>query len=377
MNGLTIVFIGKTVFDMKISFTNLHQQYLDCKTEIDSAIASVIESSSYITGPDVTKFESILAEYVGAEDCASTGSGTTGLICALRSAGIGPGDEVLTTPHTFVATTEAIVIVGATPVFVDIDPETHLIDLKLLEQNITSRTRAILFVDIYGQCPDLVRMREFCDQYKLVMIEDAAHSLGAQYRGRQIGSWSDYTCFSFNPVKNLGAMGDAGCVSTSKENADKIRMYRDHGRIGRYDIVEIGYNARIDNFQSNIVLAKLPKLAKWIDRKREICSWYDDQLKHVVKTIKRVEHVDQGHYVYVIQTPQRDNLKKFLEERGIQTNIHYATATHLQPAYKKWYKSCPVTEKTVNEILSLPCRYDLTNQELEYIATSVKDFFKL
>lgn len=361
---------------MNISFTNLHQQYLDCKPEIDSAIANVIKSSSYITGPDVTKFESTLAEYVGSEDCASTGSGTTGLICALRSAGIGPGDEVLTTPHTFVATTESIVVVGATPIFVDIDPDTHLIDVNLLEQNITPRTRAILFVDIYGQCPDLIHIREICNKHNLVMIEDAAHSLGAQYREKQIGSWSDYTCFSFNPVKNLGAMGDAGCVATSKENADKIRMYRDHGRIGRYDIVEIGYNARIDNFQSNIVLAKLPKLAEWVDRKRAICSWYDDQLKDVVKTIKRLEHVSQGHYVYVIQTPQRDKLKKFLENRGIQTNIHYATATHLQPAYKQWYKSCPVTEKTVNEILSLPCRYDLTDQELDYIVTSVKDFFK-
>lgn len=361
---------------MKISFTNLHQQYLDCKPEIDSAIANVIKSSSYITGPDVTKFETTLAEYVGSEDCASTGSGTTGLICALRSAGIGPGDEVLTTPHTFVATTEAIVVVGATPIFVDIDPDTHLIDVNLLEQHITPQTRAILFVDMYGQCPDLIHIREFCNEHNLVMIEDAAHSLGAQYRGQQIGSWSDYTCFSFNPVKNLGAMGDAGCVATSKENADKIRMYRDHGRIRRYDIVEIGYNARIDNFQSNIVLAKLPKLAEWVDRKRAICSWYDDQLKDVVKTIKRLEHVSQGHYVYVIQTPQRDLLKKFLEVRGIQTNIHYATATHLQPAYKQWYKSCPVTEKTVNEILSLPCRYDLTDQELDYIVTSVKDFFK-
>lgn len=362
---------------MKISFTNLHQQYLDCKDDVDSAIASVIKSSSFITGPDVTAFENVLAEYVTAEDCASTGSGTTALICSLRAAGIGPGDEVLTTPHTFVATTEAIAIVGATPVFIDIDPDTHLIDLNLLEKKITASTRAILFVDMYGQCPDLMRIREFCDQYKLVMIEDAAHSLGAQYQGRQIGSWSDYTCFSFNPVKNLGAMGDAGCVTTSKANADKIRMYRDHGRIGRYDIVEIGYNARIDNLQSSVVLAKLPKLKGWINRKREICSWYDDQLKNVVKTIKRLDHVAQAHYVYVIQTPKRDALKHFLENRGIQTNIHYATATHLQPAYKQWYAPCPVTEKTVNEILSLPCRYDLTDQELEYIVNSVKDFFKL
>lgn len=361
---------------MKIPFTKLHQQYLDCKTEIDQAIANVIQSSSFITGPDVTLFEKVMSQYVGSEDCASTGSGTMALVCSLRAAGIGPGDEVLTTPHTFVATTESIVMSGANPVFVDIDPNTHLIDLDLLETKITKRSRAVLFVDMYGQCPNLDRLRSICTDHNLVMIDDAAHSLGTQWRGQQIGSIADLTCFSFNPVKNLGAMGDAGCVTGSHEMMERVRMYRDHGRIGRYNIVELGYNARIDNMQSNIVLAKLPKLVHWINRKRAIVSYYNQQLQDVVNTIPLDPRVGQGHYVYVIQTPQRDELKQFLFERGIQTNIHYATTTHLQPAYKNWYCPCPVAEQTVKEILSLPCYYNLIEEECKYVVDSVKEFFQ-
>jgi len=349
---------------MKIPFTNLYQQYLDCQSEIDSAIKTTIESSSFITGLDVTKFENVMAEYVGAEDCASTGSCTTALICSLKAASIGPGDQVLTTPHTFVATTEAIAIVGADPVFVDIDPDTHLIDLDLLERSITDRSRAVLFVDIYGQCPDLDRLRKICDKHNMILIQDAAHSLGASWQGTRLGSQADYTCFSFNPVKNLGAMGDAGCVTGSKHNMDRVRIYRDHGRTSRYEFTELGYNARIDNMQSNIVLAKLPQLQHWISRKQSIAAYYDQQLQHLV------------NYVYVIQTPQRDQLKEFLESRGIGTNIHYATTTHVQPAFSQWYQPCPVAEKTVKEILSLPCRYDLTDQEVECVVATIKEFFQ-
>jgi len=361
---------------MKIPFTNLYQQYLDCQDEIDSAIKSTIESSSFITGLDVTKFENVMAEYVGAEDCASTGSCTTALICSLKAAGIGPGDQVLTTPHTFVATTESIAIVGADPVFVDIDPDTHLIDLDLLEKSITSKSRAIVFVDIYGQCPDIDRLKKICNQHQLILIQDAAHSLGASWKGIRLGSLADYTCFSFNPVKNLGAMGDAGCVTGSKENMDRVRIYRDHGRTSRYEFTELGYNARIDNMQSNIVLAKLPKLQSWISRKQAIADYYDQHLQDIVKTIKHQPGAEHGHYVYVIQTSQRDQLKDFLESRGIGTNIHYATTTHVQPAFGRWYQSCPVAEQTVKEILSLPSRYDLTDSELEYIVDTIKEFFQ-
>ena len=361
---------------MQVPFTNLYQQYLDCQTDIDAAIAKTIASNSFITGPDVTLFEQTMSQYVGSEDCAGTGSGTTALLCSLRAAGIGPGDEVITTPHTFVATTEAIVSVGATPRFADINRDTHLIDLDQVERMIGPRTRAVLFVDIYGQCPDLDRLRTLCDEYRLYMIEDAAHSLGTQWQGREIGSISDLTCFSFNPVKNLGAMGDAGCVTGSARLMNQVRKYRDHGRIGRYDIVELGYNARIDNMQSNIVLAKLPRLRDWIRRKREISAYYNDRLNNAVKTIHLDPRVGQGHYVYIIQTHRRDQLRQHLEQQGIGTNIHYAVTTHTQPAFCRWYTPCPVAERTVNEILSLPCWYSMSDSEIDYVVDTVKGFFR-
>ena len=298
------------------------------------------------------------------------------MLCALRALNIGPGDEVLTTPHTFVATTEAIVSVGATPVFVDIDPDTHLIDINHLSSLMTLKTRAVLFVSVYGQNPDMNQLWQFCYANHLALIEDAAHSLGNKFNGKSTGSLADITCFSFNPVKNLGAMGDAGCCTGSKQLMDRVRMFRDHGRTGRYDIVELGYNARIDNMQSNIVLAKLPKLESWLDRKRTICNYYNTRLQNCVKTIQTQPGNTHSYYVYVIQTPRRDELRAFLENKGIGTNIHYATTTHQQPAYKQWYRPCPVAEKTVQEILSLPCWPSMGNIEIDYVADCVEEFFK-
>ena len=361
---------------MKVPFTNLHQQYLECKTEIDQAIADTIASSSFITGPDVTRFEQEFAQYVQAEDCAATGSGTMALICALRALGIGPGDEVLTTPHTFVATTEAIVMVGATPVFVDIDPDTHLIDLDILETKITLRSRAVLFVDIYGQCPNIVKLKDICKRHSLFMVEDAAHSIGNKYNTSSVGSIADITCFSFNPVKNLGAMGDSGCCTGSKVFMELVRMYRDHGRTGRYDIVQVGYNARVDNLQTNIVLAKLPHLERWLDRKRTMCSFYDHSFNNVVKTVTRQPGNSHSYYVYVIQTPARDQLREFLSKKGIGTNIHYATTTHQQPAYQQWYAPCPVAETVVTQILSLPSWPGMHDDQVDYVVDSVKEFFR-
>ena len=317
-----------------------------------------------------------MAAYVGAEDCASTGSCTTALMCSLRAAGVGPGHEVLTTPHTFVATTGAICAVGAEPVFVDIDPHTHLMDLSLLELGITPRTRAVLFVDIYGQCADLSRIRDMCNRHGLAMIQDAAHSLGGTWRSAPIGSQADYTCFSFNPVKNLGAMGDAGCVTGSRDNMERVRVFRDHGRTARYEFSELGWNARIDNIQANIVRAKLPRLQGWIDKKNHIASIYDRGLSDVVKVIS--PHPDSGHarYVYVIQTPQRDQLKAHLHSRGISTNIHYATTTHTQPAFAAWSRPCVVAERTVKEILSLPCWPNMTPEMIDTVISAIQEYMQ-
>lgn len=354
-----------------ISNTNLHQQYLDCKTEIDAAIARTIATSSFITGPDVNAFERDFARHFGAEDSAGTGSGTTALLCAMRAVDLRPGDEVITTPHTFVATTEAIVMAGGTPVFVDIDPDTYLIDINKIEEAITPRTRGILFVDIYGQCPDVNRIRAICDKHNMWMVEDAAQSLGNYYQGRPVGSLSDITCTSFNPVKNLGAMGDAGAALGSHELMERIRMFRDHGRIARYDIVEVGYNARIDNMQSAIVMAKLPKLADWIERKSRICNYYNERLEGVMKTPKLEPGNSHSWYVYVLQTKNRTDFQAYLHNSDISTNIHYARPTHTQPAYKEWYRPCPVVEAACEEIVSIPCWYSMTDAEVDYVADTI------
>jgi dTDP-4-amino-4,6-dideoxygalactose transaminase len=357
-----------------ISNTNLHQQYVDCKIEIDQAIAKTIATSSFITGPDVNIFEHDFARHFGAEDCAGTGSGTAALLCSMKAMNLKPGDEVITTPHTFVSTTEAIVLAGGTPVFVDIDPDTYLIDINKIESAITTHTRGILFVDIYGQCPDINRIRAICTEYDLFMVEDAAQSLGNYYQKKPVGSLSDITCVSFNPVKNLGAMGDAGAAMGSRKLMEQIRIYRDHGRVARYDIVKVGYNARIDNMQSAIVMAKLPKLDEWIERKSRICNYYNDRLNAVIKTPVLEPGNSHSWYVYVLQTKNRSNFQAYLHNNNISTNIHYAKPTHTQPAFKEWYQSCPVVEQACEEIVSIPCWYSMTDAQVDHVTDTILEW---
>jgi len=357
---------------MNIPFVNLKEQYNRCKDSIDAAIASTIERSSFITGPDVLQFENTIASWVGSEACASTGSGTTALLCALKAVGIGRGDEVITTPHTFVATTESIINAGATPIFADIDSTTGLIDIDQIGEKITKNTKAILFVDIYGQCPNITKIRKICSLNNLYMIEDAAQSFGNIFDNKKVGSLSDLTCFSFNPVKNLGAMGDAGCVTGSNELIQKVKEYRDHGRTSRYQIEKVGYNARIDNLQANIVLAKLPHLDGWLQEKREICRYFNDSLKNHVEILETEVNNSHSYYVYVIKSKNRDKLKHLLNENGIQTNIHYAVPCNMHPAFKKYHTRCEITETLCDKILSLPCWTGLSDTEIEYIAETAK-----
>jgi dTDP-4-amino-4,6-dideoxygalactose transaminase len=358
-----------------IPFTDLKSQYIEAKDAIDAAISSCIDRSSFITGPDVTHFEETIAQYTGAEDCASTGSGTTALQVALKAAGIKPGDEVITVSLTFVSTVEAIVNVGAIPIMIDID-EYYQMDVNLIQTAITEKTKAILYVDMYGQTPDVDMLRYIASRYNLVLIADAAHSFGSAYKGMRVGSHADMTCVSFNPVKNLGAMGDAGCVLGNKYNIDKARMFRDHGRNQKFVFEKVGYNARIDNMQAAIILAKLPYLQNWIERKRKIASVYSKELKDIVCT--PLEHPDSYHayYVYVIATNRRSDLAEYLKEAGIQTNIHYPIGCHLQPAFKEYYRPLPATEAASNTILSLPCYPSLKMEDQQYIIDKIKEFFK-
>jgi len=360
--------------NIKIPFVDLYPQYEELQSEIDLAIRDIITRSDYITGPTVEKFEKAIKDYTGAEACASIGSGTNALVCALKALDIGPGHQVMTVGHTFVSTTEAIVNVGATPVFVDIDEFYHL-DVNKME--LTDTLKAILFVDLYGQTPDIDKILNFAKQFNLKVIEDAAQSFGSEYKGKKIGSVSDLTCFSFNPVKNLGAMGDAGAVTGKKEYIDKVKMYRDHGRKTKFEYDSVGYNARIDNIQAVVIQTKLKKIDDWLDKKREICRKYTKELKGIVKCPKEAPWSKHTYYVYVIETPEgtRDKLQEYLKQKGIGTNIHYKFPTHKTKAFKDYTTQLEKTEFICKNILSLPCYHTLPEHHQNYIIKCVKEFY--
>ena len=360
--------------NIKIPFVDLYPQYEELQSEIDLAIRDIITRSDYITGPTVEKFEKAITDYTGAEACASIGSGTNALVCALKALDIGPGHQVMTVGHTFVSTTEAIVNVGATPVFVDIDEFYHL-DVNKME--LTDTLKAILFVDLYGQTPDIDKILNFAKQFNLKVIEDAAQSFGSEYKGKKIGSVSDLTCFSFNPVKNLGAMGDAGAVTGKKEYIDKVKMYRDHGRKTKFEYDSVGYNARIDNIQAVVIQTKLKKIDDWLDKKREICRKYTKELKGIVKCPKEAPWSKHTYYVYVIETPEgtRDKLQQYLKQKGIGTNIHYKFPTHKTKAFKDYTTQLEKTEFICKNILSLPCYHTLPEHHQNYIIKCVKEFY--
>ena len=357
----------------KIPFNNLYSQYEELQNEIDESIKTIIKNSDFLTGKTTEEFEKAICEYTGAEDCAATSSGSDSLICALKALNIGPGDQVMTVGHTFIATTEAIVNVGATPVFVDIDKFYHL-DVSQLK--ITDNLKAILFVDLYGQTPDIDKIKNFANKFNLKVIEDAAQSFGSSYKGNKVGSLVDLTCFSFNPLKNLGAMGDAGAVTGKRKYVERVKAIRNHGRSKNNNTIT-GYNFRIDNIQASILNIKLKKVDEWIKQKRHICQIYSNELSNIVKCPKENEWSYHTYYVYVIETPEgtRNDLKKYLEKQNIETKIHYENSTHLLP-YINNKTNLPNTEYTTSNILSLPNYYDLPEHWQQHIIKSIKDFYK-
>jgi len=357
-----------------IPFTDLKSQYLEVKKEIDAAINRVLDTSSYITGPIVEEFELAFAEYVGAPASCATGSGTTALMCALMACNIGNGDEVITTPHTFISTGEAIYWQGATPVFVDID-QYYQIDIDKIEQAITVNTKAILFVDMYGQTPDIDKLKNIAKKYNLYLIADSAHSIGAEYNGQKVGNLVDLTCHSFNPVKNLGAIGDAGAITGDKELINRAKMHRDHGRIVKWDFDIKGINARIDNLQALVVKAKLPYLQNWLDKKRNICECYNRELADYVCTPKTAPWAKHSYYVYVIQVHNRDAFIEYMKTNGVTVNVHYMKSLTKQLIFKKYGRGdCPIAEQVCKNIVSLPCYHTLTYEQQSYIIKLVKEW---
>ncbi len=359
-----------------IPFVDLKAQYISIKEEINTAVLKVLETTQFILGSEVTAFEEEFADYCNATDAIALNTGTSALHLALLAAGIGPGDEVITTPFTFVATVAAIVYTGATPVFVDIDPVFYTIDVTKIEQAITPKTKAILPVHLYGQPADMDPILEIAHRHGLTVIEDAAQAHRAEYKGRRIGSIGDIGCFSFYPGKNLGAYGEGGAVVTSNpEYAKTIRMLRDWGQESKYHHVLKGYNYRMDGVQGAILRVKLRYLDAWTEARRADAALYDCLLADSGVTTPTVMPCSYHVYhVYAVRTSQREKLQQQLNAQGIQTGIHYPIPVHLQAAYADLgYKpgDFPHSELAAREVLSLPMYAELTKAQVHTVAETL------
>ena len=338
----------------------------------------MISNTSFILGKEVADFEEAFASSVGAQGAVGVSSGTAAIRLALQVVGVGSGDEVLTTSHTFIATAEAISHTGARPVFVDVSPHTYNLDPEKVEAAITSRTKVIMPVHLYGQPADLGSLRDIAKRHQLFLIEDAAQAVAAEYEGKRCGSIGDLTCFSFYPGKNLGAYGDAGAVTGNDETLlAKVHKLRDHGRITKYEHDEIGFGDRIDALQAAILAAKLPRLEEWTEARRAHARQYDELLADadVIRPYEapNVRHV---YHLYVIRVPRRDEMLEHLKSQGVGAGIHYPVPVHRQPAYlKEGYGdiSLPVTEQVSSEIVSLPMYPELSSEQIEYVARAVKE----
>jgi len=365
---------------MQIPLVDLKAQYLSIKKEIDEAIQKVLDSSNFILGEEVKKFEEEFADFCNAKYAIGVSSGTDALYLALKAIGIREGDEVLTTPNTFIATTEAITLAGGKIKFVDIVPETYNIDPSKIKIAISKKTKAIIPVHLYGQPSDMDPIIKKAKEYNLKVIEDAAQAHGAEYKGRRVGTLGHIACFSFYPGKNLGAYGDAGAVVTNDhEIAQKIAMLRNHGRIKKYEHEFEGINGRLDSLQANILLVKLKYIEKWNAKRIQKANIYNELLKNHNEIVKPQVFANSKHvfHLYVVRLKNRDKIQKKLKREGISTGIHYPIPLHLQPAYKNLgYKEqdFPVTEKLSKEILSLPIYPELSERQQLFVTKKLKEF---
>ena len=363
--------------NVKVPYLDLKAQYQSIKPEIDAAIARVLDSCQFVLGSEVAGFEQDFAPYCGASECIALNSGTSALHLALLAAGIGPGDEVITVPFTFVASVAAVLYAGAKPILVDIDPQSFTMDPALIEAAITPRTKAILPVHLYGQSADMDPIMEIARRHNLIVIEDAAQAHGARYKGRPVGSIGDLACFSFYPGKNLGAYGEAGAVTTNNaEYGRTVRMLRDWGQDRKYHHLLRGYNYRMEGFQGAVLRVKLRHLNDWTEGRRRVVRQYNELLADCdVETPKEMPWGRHVYHVYTLRVNDRDNLHAALSEEGIQTGIHYPIPAHLQPAYSDLGYgpgSFPQAEKAAMQVISLPLYPELPSRAIEEVAAEVR-----
>ncbi|HXZ28176.1 MAG TPA: DegT/DnrJ/EryC1/StrS family aminotransferase [Terriglobales bacterium] len=360
-----------------IPFLDLKAQYRSLKPEIDAAIARVLESCQFVLGEEVARFEEEFAAYCGAAHAVAVNSGTSALHLSLLALGVGPGDEVVTTPFTFVATVAAIGYSGARAVLVDVDPHSFNLDPARLERALTLRTKAIVPVHLYGQPADLDPIFEIARRRGVPVIEDACQAHGAEYKRRRVGPLGELACFSFYPGKNLGAYGEGGLVVTNNsEHARTVRLLRNWGEERRYHHQLRGYNYRMEGLQGAILRVKLRHLEEWTEARRARAARYTELLRgSEVQTPAEMPYARHVFHVYAVRSPQRDALQKSLQAAGVQTGIHYPIPVHLQPAYADLgYKAgdFPVAERLAREVLSLPIYPELAPAQIEEVVAAVQ-----
>jgi dTDP-4-amino-4,6-dideoxygalactose transaminase len=364
-----------------IAYFDLPAQLRPLRQELDVAIAKTLDNCSFCLGPDVAQFERDFAAYCGAKYALGFNSGTSALHVALLLLNLKPGDEVISTPTTFVATSWAISYVGAKPVYVDIDDQTFNINPKLVENAITPRTKLILPVHLYGHPCDMDALLEISRKHKLPLVEDAAQAHGAKYRGQKVGTFGVMSEFSFYPGKNLGACGEGGALVTNDEAfAARARSLREHGSTQRYYHDEVGYNYRMEGIQGAVLGVKLKHLDRWTQERRRVAKRYHELLADTPLQLPvEADYAESVYHLYVVRHPRREELKKHLEANQIGCALHYPVPLHLQKCYASLgYKAgdFPVAEKAARECLSLPMYGELTDDQIQRIAAVIRDFFK-
>lgn len=366
---------------MNIPLLDLKAQYYSIKEELRASVEQVLESGQYIMGPFVKKFEEEIADYCNTKYAIGVANGTDALLLTLDALGIGSGDEVITTPFTFFASSEVISKVGATPVFVDIDPLTYNIDVNKIEDAITEKTKAIIPVHIFGQPVNFGAIKEIADKYNLHIVEDACQAIGSKYKGRQAGSLGIAGCFSFFPTKNLGGYGDGGIVVTDDEQlAQKIQVLRVHGSNPKYYHSMVGYNSRLDALQAAMLSVKLKYIDAWNQKRAEKANFYNIILKDTPLVLPFCEEENQHVYhLYIVQTDYRQELMDYLKEHGIDTGVYYPVPLHLQEVYNNLgYKkgAFPISEQMAERTFALPLFPEISNKQQEYVAEKIKMFYK-
>lgn len=361
---------------MTVPFVDLRAHNHSIKGAVDAAIDRVISRSNFIQGEEVGLFEREFADYCGVREAIGVSSGSEALRLSLLACRVGPGDQVITTPFTFIATAEAVSQVGAVPVFVDVDPKTCNLDPQRIEAAITDRTKAILPVHLYGRPANMESIRAIAKAHQLRVIEDAGQAHGAKYEGVRTGGIGDVGCFSFYPSMNLGAFGDAGMIVTNDpEIAEEARLLRDHGRKEKYEHLRLGFNGRLDTLQAAVLRVKLTRLAAWTARRQAIAATYWRLLQDEdIRLFADDDGIESVYHLFVIRTGQRGHLRRSLTASGIETAVHYPIPLHLQPACRHLgYQmgDFPESERAAREVMSLPMFPELTDDQVHQVADAV------